>query len=80
MYILTSDYDYEKLNIISESKEDLQEIALSLFEEDEYEWFCTYNEAEPEYVTFAEILAKATASTKSDSQLYYIEEARILKD
>ena len=33
----------EKIYLYSEDRASLEEIALSLYEEDAYEWFCIYN-------------------------------------
>ena len=70
MFILTSKYDYpDTLNIISKSREALEEIALSLFEEDTYEWFCVLNEEEELYITFAEIFEEAQDKGETPSVL-----------
>ena len=41
MYTLITAYDYpDQLWLVAEDRGVLEEIALSLFEEDWYEWFC----------------------------------------
>ena len=42
-YALIADYDYpDDFCIISANRSDLEEIALSIFYDDWYEWFCCY--------------------------------------
>lgn len=41
MYALVSDYEYpESFCFVSNNPGELEEMALSIFEEDWYEWFC----------------------------------------
>ena len=45
MYCLVSETDYpDRICIVSDNPANLEEIALSLFEEDWYEWFCIIND------------------------------------
>ena len=45
MYALISEYEYpEQFCFIASNPAELEEMALSLFEEDWYEWFCSINE------------------------------------
>ena len=49
MYCLVSETDYpEQICIISDNPANLEEIALSLFEESWYEWFCIINDEDNE--------------------------------
>ena len=76
MFILKSSYEYpDDLAIISKSHCVLEEIALSLYEEDTYEWFCVLNEEKPQYVNFYAIIEEAKERAKCDSELYNITEA-----
>lgn len=74
MFILKTNYEYpDNLTIISKSRGALEEIALSLYEEDMYDWFCVLNEEEPHYINFYEIIEKAIKHAKNDSEMYDID-------
>ena len=50
MYALISNYEYpEQFCFIANNSAELEEMALSLFEEDWYEWFCSVNEEYKNY-------------------------------
>ena len=50
MYALISNYEYpEQFCFIANKPAELEEMALSLFEEDWYEWFCSVNEEYKNY-------------------------------
>lgn len=72
MFLLTTNPEYyDDMHIVSNSRAPLEELALSLFEEDCYEWFCILNENEPPHVRFANIMAEAAARALNDSKYYY---------
>lgn len=82
MFLLTTNSEYcDDIHIVSNSRAPLEEIALSLFEEDCYEWFCLLNEKEPTHVRFTNIMAEAAARALNDSKYYYnIVEAAEFKE
>ena len=81
MYILKSMYDYpDDLNIISESCSLLEEIALSLYEEDMYEWFCIIHDQDYPKVEFDIAIKEAKTQAFDMSFMYDIEDAVEVKD
>lgn len=77
MYCLVSETDYpDQICIISDNPANLEEFALSLFEEDWYEWFCILNEDmfEPDPMSMA------YAYALEESDLYNIIEPVFIGD
>lgn len=80
MFILKSIYDYpDDLAIVSKSRGVLEEVALSLYEEDMYEWFCVLNEEEPNYIKFNSMLKEAKIRAYEMSLMYDITPATELE-
>ena len=80
MFILKSIYEYpDELNIISKSRGVLEETALSLYEEDAYEWFCVLNNEENTDVSFETIINEAFDRAFEMSLMYEIEIAKELE-
>ncbi len=80
MFILKGIYEYpDELNIVSKSRGALEEVALSLYEEDMYEWFCVLNEEEPNYIKFDMMLKEAETRAFEMSLMYGIEVAKELE-
>ena len=80
MFILKSIYEYpDELNIVSKSRGALEEISLSLYEEDMYEWFCILNEEEPNYIKFDTMLKEAETRAFEMSTMYNIKVAKELE-
>ena len=76
MFILKSMYDYpDDLNLVSESCGLLEEIALSLFEEDIYEWFCIIYDQDYPNINIIDIIKEAETHAFDMSFMYDIEDA-----
>ena len=81
MYILKSIYDYpDILNIVSETCGILEEIALSLFEEDMYEWFCIIHDQDYPNIDLKEVIKEAKIHAFDMSFMYDIEDAVEVRD
>lgn len=77
MYCLISDANYiEQFCIISNDIATLEELALSLFEEDWYEWFCIINQDKQELKSIREAFIHAL----EESDLYKIIEPVFIGD
>lgn len=69
IFLLISTEDYpDDLYIAAKDPEDLEEIMLSLYEEDFYDWFCVLNEEAPQNISFENIftIAKQKAITMNN--------------
>ena len=69
MFILQSYYDYpDDILITAHNKAELEEMALSFFEEDEYVWFCVFvdNLAKTELKDIPTIIRYSTEEAKSN--------------
>ncbi len=79
MYSLVSSYEYsESFCFVSYNPADLEEMALSYFEEDWYEWFCTIM-SEDENISINAAIFDAFDQALSESFEYYeIREATFL--
>ena len=80
MYALISEYEYPgQFCFIANDPTELEEIALSLFEEDWYEWFCVINEEHEGNSTNEEIKYEAfTHALDHSFNGYYITETTFL--
>ena len=80
MFILKGIYEYpDELNIVSKSRGALEEVALSLYEEDIYEWFCVLNEEESVHIKMPELIKEAETRAFEMSKMYDIEVAKELE-
>lgn len=69
MFILQSYLDYpDDILITAHNKAELEEIALSCFEEDEYEWFCLFidNLTKDELKNIPTVIKYSTEEAKSN--------------
>ena len=78
MYVLKNSYYPNDILVLSENKATLEEIELSIYEEDMYDWFCVLNESEAQYVSFSEIVFNAERRAFKDSLDYDIIELDVI--
>ena len=80
MFILQFAYDYPEIDpIVSTFEGALEEIALSLYEEDAYEWFCVLNEEDSQSIIY-DIVKDAYNRALQMSYNYTIEIAKEVKE
>lgn len=81
MFVLrANNIDFDEIIITSKSRDSLEEMLLSIYEEDMYDWFCIYNDVKPAYIKYKDILAQAKEKAKEDIDDNYIIEKVMIMD